>query len=390
MENYSAKDKAYLAALMFLKFVMVGAGIAALGPTLGYYAKVTNNGLAEANNLFLIKPIGFMVGSLVCHHLMRLLNLKLLVFLLITSWAVFFYLPLLTTSLYWIGFFLFLLGLCEGVIEVFGNYFIIRLYPRNNRIQMISLHFCFGIGAILAPYLIGFDLDVNENPRIAYLILCGVTIPAFGLLFFKLNKLPSKLEETAQDENKQNIPLFSGILIGLIFILYVGVEIAYSNWIFQYSVDQLNFSLYDAGMMTSAFWVTFTLFRLVGICFRNVKTATLLKIHFNLIIILAIPPILFGHPVLNVFSALGLGFAMSLIFPSMISYLEEQFHLNPAIIGKIIMSGTIGAFAIPWLFGYFYVRFSPQWLYYLVAIFSVFLSATFILFSRQAPKRQPK
>ena len=99
---------------------------------------------------------------------------------------------------------------------------------------MNALHLCFGLGATTAPILVNRSLAWNNSIRGAYLIVAAVVVA----LAVVIGRRPSP-PDPHDDVSGSGIPKGKGLQVGLVvlfFMAYVGVELGFVSWIFEYGV----------------------------------------------------------------------------------------------------------------------------------------------------------
>jgi FHS family Na+ dependent glucose MFS transporter 1 len=175
----------------------------------------------------------------------------------------------------------------------------------NGPVQL--LHFSFGVGGVISPLIVSAtnaivtkisgpgDIIPEETDRVVYNkythvatayvfsgILCLSSIP---LIVFVLqsNKAATSTEATVQEielegtDSQQEEPkeedkkakrknIIVSLLIGLALLNYVGAELGYGAVIYSYVVEMTKMASETEGsMLTSAFWLSFTIGRLLGV-----------------------------------------------------------------------------------------------------------------------------
>jgi len=122
------------------------------------------------------------------------------------------------------------------------------------------------------------------------------------LWLLRLPSPPPSREDNAHDESRVNYTLVA--VFGVLFFLYIGLEVSYGGWIFTFiTVGDLG-SVSQASLVTSAFYFAITLGRLIAIPVnvRYKQTAIVSACLIGALISLGV--ILYWHASLL---ALGLG-----------------------------------------------------------------------------------
>jgi FHS family Na+ dependent glucose MFS transporter 1 len=215
---------------------------------------------------------------------------------------------------------------------------------------MNALHFFFGIGALLAPVIIGQVASFGGSITWAFVILAILILPVAAWLI----RLPSPPVRTADSEtDAEELPYGLVGLIALFYFLYVGAEVSYGGWIFTYATTKNLMGESAAYYLTAVFWGSFTMGRLLsiplGVQFspRHLLNGALLAGSLSIALILAWPNSLASLWM----GTVGIGLAMAPVFPVMLAFLERRMVISGQITGWFFLGGSLGAMALPWLIG---------------------------------------
>ena len=151
------------------------------------------------------------------------------------------------------------------------------------------------------------------------------------------------------------------MLIVLAFVLYVGAEVGFSNWLYTYAITLNLATTITAAYLTSAFWGLFTVGRLLGIW-----VASRASPHTILFTDLAgcfagLGLIIIGRasaPLLWVGSSI-LGFTMASIFPNILMLAGKSMRVTGTITGWFLVGAGIGGMLLPWLIGQAFALIGP-------------------------------
>lgn len=166
-----------LTTAYYISFIMLGLISLVEGPALPSFAKNTSSTLDEISLIFIFGPLGFSLGSyfggraydrLSGHHLMA--------FTLITIAVGAFLLPTIQ-NLWLLPLILFILGLAKGVLDVGCNALLPWLHGKKGGPFMNGLHFFFGLGALLAPLILGNILVATGGILWTFRIFALVSLP---------------------------------------------------------------------------------------------------------------------------------------------------------------------------------------------------------------------
>jgi len=198
----------------------------------------------------------------------------------------------------------------------------------------------------------------------------------------KKNPQHAQSTSTVKETTRINYPLVISAMLFLFF--YVGAEIAFAGWIYTYA---FTLDLADATMaayLTSGFWLTFTIGRLISIplatrlapqrmiaaalagCLIILLTALLLPMTSSLVWIMAV----------------ALGLCMAPIWPSGFTLAGQSLKLTARVSGIILLGDSLGGMVLPWLVGQVLDFTGPQALIYLVFTSLVFNLLAFVAILR--------
>jgi len=343
----------------FAAFIGLGAFTAVLGPSLPFLAENTHTRLGEIGFLFTARSFGYLLGSLRLGRTFdRLPGHAVLVGVLMTMAAMISLAPLIST-LWLLTLILFILGIGEGALEIGTNLLLVWVQRDRASLYLNALHFFFGLGAACGPILVA--QTILHSGGIAW-AFWGLAIYLIPLIIWML-RLPSPATPDQTRTEKQVEarvgPIF---LISLFFFLYVGAEASFGGWIFTYSTALGLGDVASAGYLTSAFWGALTVGRLLGIPIaarvspNKILFIDLLGCLASMAIILAFP----GAYLAVWVGAIGLGFSMASIFPTMLAFAERRIQMSGEITRWFFVGTGAGGMTIPWLSGLLFDSLGPR------------------------------
>ena len=355
-ENPLSKTIAYYAA-----FVALGLGSASLGPTLSFLAENTASAISQISFLFFASSLGYLIGSffggrlydrLPGHYIMGLALICIALGLSIIP----------TLSLLWVlTTVILLVSLVKGALDVGGNALLVWIHGSGVGPYMNGLHFFFGVGAFLSPLIIGQALTWSNNDvRWAYWALAVLILP-IALPFFILH---SPKSNQVDEEDASTAKINYGVLglIVFIFFLYVGAEIGFGGWIATYAVELGLTDAVNAAYLTSAFWGSLTLGRLLAIPLAaRLRPRNIQFINFGVCIASA-GLILMAPASLTILwiGTLGLGLGQASIFPTLISFAERRLPMTGQITSYFFIGASLGGMTWPFLIGQFFEYLGPH------------------------------
>ncbi len=353
-ETGYAKTIGYFAAL-----VALGMVIASIGPALGGLAANTGSTLAAVSGLFVAFRLGYLSGNFFGGRLLdRLSGHLVLGAALLSLAAAAFSLPLLPSLpllLAITGF----LGFAAGIVEVSGNTLLVWVHGRNAGPFMNALHFFFGVGAMIAPLLIGWSLSATGGLTLAYGVIAAMIVPgAFFVTVIPSPAAPAAPEGTHPEQAGRTGTL---LLFALLLLLYVGAEAGFGGWIAAYAVAAGVSPAGSAAFLASLFWTAVTAGRLIGI-----PLSVRMSPHALLVLdvcgtgigaglLLTAPR---SEPVLWIATGL-IGLSMATFVPAALSLAGRHLTLTGAASRWLFIGGGIGGMTVPWLIGQGFERIGP-------------------------------
>jgi FHS family Na+ dependent glucose MFS transporter 1 len=346
----------------YAAFVALGMVGASLGPTLPGLAEHTQTGLSEISLLFTARSTGYLLGSFQGGRLYdRVPGHRLMVTVLIVMATMMALAPL--TSLLWLlAAVLLMVGLAEGALDVGGNTLLVWVHGHRVGPYMNGLHFCFGLGAFLSPIIVAQAVSASGDITWAYWVLALLILPVILWLL----RLPSPAaqaaaeDDPAGDHQRTNRVLVA--LIAVFFFLYVGAEVGFGGWVYTYAVAMGLGSETIAAYLTSAFWGALTLGRLltIPIAVRFSPRSILLADLVGCLLSVGVILLWSSSPVAMWVGALGLGFSMAAIFPTMISLAGSRMAITGGVTSWFFVGASIGGMTLPWLIGQLFESIGPR------------------------------
>ena len=311
----------------------------------------------------------------------------------------------------------FLSGFGGGNVDTAGNVIILNIWEgRDSGPYMHAVHFCFGLGAFLAPliarpFLVNQEvvdthsIDHDQLPppglnltqtttgleyQSSWTILTlyplvssyGVLVSLCCLYFFMQDRKssPANLQSSNtnnQTEEKADQPtttlssklrlLIVGLL-GIFFFLYVGMEVAMGTFISVFAVQSgLGFSRAQGSDLAAVFWGTFAAMRGLAVLLAIIARPVLVMWSSFLLCLL-------GSSLLSVWADQSslvlyigttvLGVGMASIFATGFLWAEQTIGVSSKVSATLIISSSLGAKLFPVVVGNLVERW-PMMLHYL-------------------------
>jgi len=244
-----------------------------------------------------------------------------------------------------------LMGLGEGGLDVGGNTMLMWLHREKVGPFMNGLHFTFGIGSFLTPIIISQMFLVSGDITWGYWLVALLLFPVIIWLL----RIPSPKNMPASAEHsvkKTNNYLLIGMMV-LFFALYVGAEVSFGGWVYTYAVSMKLMTTTTAALMTSLFWGSLTLGRLLSIPIAaKFKLSSVLFVDVIGVLVSVGLIMLWPNSVASIWvGTFGVGFAMASIFPTMLSLAESRLHITGGVTSLFFVGASCGSMALPWIIG---------------------------------------
>lgn len=285
---------------------------------------------------------------------------------------------------------------------------------------MQTLHFAYGIGALIAPIIaepfllptyslddIAINVEDNSTVSISnrtthspadvklkypYTIISIYTL-AVAVVFIAVymwkpsnDAHPSRVknieDQINSKQNSNRLPKIFAIIFATIFMhFYVGLEIGFGTLLATYAVkSDLHLTKSSASFMTSVYWGTYTFFRCVTVFVIHLVGPRMHLIADLALIFgsnLFLVPFAGSHPwaLWTGVSLMGLG--CSSVFATVFGYLEMYFPVTGRIAAGFQVSATLGEFFLPFIIGK-YVESFPA--IFLIIIFANSIASCILFF----------
>lgn len=334
--------------LYFASFVAIGMSGGLLGPALPHLAEMTGSSMGQIAILFTARALGNMLGSVGSGLLVDRFPGHRVVVGMLALLALGLAMVPFSQALAVLAAVVFLLGLAEVSINAGANTLLLWTHGIRSPPWISALHFCFGLGNMLAPLVLVAMLWVAGPFHGAFWL-----VALFALaLCLPLGRLPSPRPETESDDGRAPPPPADAwrlALFLLLFCLYVGTEITFAGWITAYATLSGK-PPGTAALLVTLFWLTLSAGRLLAIpLLRRLTPWMVLRFCLGLGLFAGLS-LQFGWLPLPVI-ALLFGLACSAIFPTLFGLSNQLMAMSGRTTGLIFLAAGSGAMAVPSLAG---------------------------------------
>ena len=336
-----------------------------------------------------------------------------------------------TSNIYVLAILVGISGVTLGSMDTLGNVLLLASFDSNDENDelvapyMQFLHFAFGFGAFMAPLLIQLSFYMAGNYYYAYYIIAVMSIPFLVMLVCR--KTPVRESELSTTESTQELKLISdperidtnvGVCEGsietkeqnensknstsdvenniitkendthpvssknrilvlsmfvLFFIVYAGSETGYGSFITLYTTEYGLSSDFVGRIMTSVYWGSFSLGRLISVYIAKILSCVNMLILDYIGCFIASTLLLIGNGNLNMIyiSSSIFGLFLANIFPTTIMLAETTIKVTGNNASLMIVGASIGDFILPTLMGNIISIFGIQYFHILNLIFTL-------------------
>jgi MFS transporter, FHS family, Na+ dependent glucose transporter 1 len=390
----SKNDTARWTLGYYLLFICLGLNTAVIGPTLPALADQTHTPLGHMGWLFLAGAVGYTVGTTLGGRVFdRVRGHPVLGMAQLAAAALLVLVPVLPRFWLLLGV-LTCKGVADGLVNTGANTLLVWTHGEKVGPYMNGLHFCFGLGAFLAPALVAQVIGAAGGYRWAFWALAAfATLVSLRLLTLAGHPRPAHHHGTGTSALVGARIYYPLVIPAALFLFfYVGAEVAFGGWVYTYAVTLKLASAVGAAYLTSGFWLSFTLGRLLSIPMatrftpQQIVLAALCTCLSLLALVIVIPDSSFV--LWSV--ALGLGFCMAPLWPAGFTLAGQSLTLTASVSGLILLGDSFGCMVLPWLVGQVIAVTGPRALVYLVfgSLVCNVLAFVAMLRLRQAVNRQ--
>lgn len=377
-------NRLVITAAYYVSFIVLGLVTAAEGPSLPSLARHTTSPLNQISLIFVAVSIGYLIGSFLGGMAYdRLPGHRLMGSSLMVIGAAAFLLPI-AQSLWLLLTVFFILGSAKGALDVGCNTLLLWVHGEKVGPFMNGLHFFYGVGAFLAPLILAQVL-AGTGDIVWVFWLCSLACAPLALWLWILPELEIPAHAASGEEG--TFPVFPVVLVVSLFVLYVGLEMGFGNWIYTYALTLGLGTQITAAYLNSALWGAFTLGRLLGVWISTrLKSQVILFLDLAGCIV-SIAVILLWRDSVPVLWAgtIGLGLFMASIFPTILMLAGERMHVSGAITGWFLVGAGGGNIVLPWLIGQAFVFTGPQAMPFIVLIDIVCFLLVLVFFITRKP-----
>ncbi|HVO18027.1 MAG TPA: MFS transporter [Anaeromyxobacter sp.] len=352
----------------FLLFVCLGLDIAILGPTLSSLAGQTGAGLSQMGLLFLLGSAGGVLGTALSGPVFDRWNghavlggaqlLAAALIALVPAAPAFWVLAALMA----------VKGVAQGLVNTGANILLTWTHRERSGPYMNALHFFFGLGAVLAPFLVARLTGIPAGYRLAYWGLSAFA-GLVGLSVLAQRACPQPRHDRAMAARAPGPSPWPLVTLAALFLFfYVGAEISFGGWVYTYARRLGLASEAGAAYLSSAFWLAFTGGRLASIPVSTRAAPQRVLLAAATGCLLAILAVLLRAGSAGVLwgATLLLGFCMGPIWPTGFTLASRSVALTGRMSAVVILGDAFGCMVLPSALGKVIESTGPRSMIFLI------------------------
>jgi FHS family Na+ dependent glucose MFS transporter 1 len=377
MRNAIRRSSSY-----FLLFICLGLDMAVVGPTLPALAAQTGSTLGAIGLIFFLSAGGGALGTLLGGGLFDRVPARFVLGAAqLLSAALFFLVP----HVPWYGLLLILFivkGITGGLVNTGANTLLLWTHGEKAGPFINALHFFFGLGSFLSPFLLGLLISAGGDYSNVYLLLAVIDATVGVVVLASINPPISPPRQPSRGNAGGVGATVAPIVISaaLFLFFYVGAEITFGGWVYTYAITLHLTNAVQAAYLTSIFWLAFTVGRLISVPAalrfspRQIIPVALAGGAGFLCLLILAP----ASPAVLWITAAGIGFCMAPIWPTGYTLAGQSVPLTARVSSLILLGDSIGGMVLPGLMGVLMERagaaaMTPVVLGSLMAAFLAFL-----------------
>ena len=326
-------------------YLLLGAIIASLGPTLLALSDNVGVTVGAISILFMTRSFGYLSGSMLGGWLYdRFHGHRVLSGLLVVAALALASVPSINIMVL-LSVVFFLIGTAQGGMDVGSNALLVRVNPPKIAAALNGLFFFAGVGSFLVPIYLG-----SVSLAWGYYGMALALVPVVLWVFF--SESPAIPTPTQEDDAKlSNVPLF--ISFAALAFIYVGAEVSLGGWLFTYFSANPLISESSAYTLNAIFWLAIMFGRLLAIPIANRFELHQIILGYLLGAVLSAGVLTFlsGALIVVWVGTLGMGLSMAPLFPSTFTFVQKNMRLSGKLTGVVWASGSAGAMILPYFVG---------------------------------------
>lgn len=353
----ASRQPVALIALLCAAFVAVGGGVATLGPALPGLAEVVGRPLPDLGALLSALFAGMLVGQVTAGVLVDRYGVRPTLLVSFVAYAAgILAIPFATAIAPLLGAGL-VMGVGYGMAAISVNSLAATLVPTRPGFVLNLCNVWYAGGSVVGPLLASVALDRGGRAADVLLVagglLLGLVPVAWGLV-----PPPSASARHPRAAGAPSVapwrPSPALLVIGLLVLLYAGVEAGFGGWVASYVQQTIDVSAARAALLTSLFWLSYLVARMVAtVATLKVSPGYVLAATVGLVTVGGfVLGVGHGDQALTVLAIALLGAGVGPLYPAMFALVTSRVAERPATAVSMTSAiGSVGAVTLPWIMG---------------------------------------
>lgn len=393
-EQQKPVNKMLILICVWVLFAGIGLFLGSLGPSIPDLARITQNSVEAVGAIFTAVFTGALFAQLAAGQIMDRFGMRGLILSGIVISAVAGLIMVNSTSLVGVMAFAALVGVGHGAMDITSQVYVNRIFERNGLRALNSVHFFFGVGTVIGPTVASISLRLVESALPAIWLAALLPLVTLPILWVNLRELPREVQATGEGTTLIKRSVYVSPLLwlfGLLMLIYVGFETGVGGWTTVYLTGTTSMIEADAALVTSGYWLAFTLGRLAATFLAAYFSVRQMLLGSIVISGLGVLLLMFsvGNTNVSIAATLLIGLGCSPVYALLISMSANAFpHAAGRAAGFAAAMGSLGGLSITPVQGVVLNRFGPMamggYLLAQTALMLVFLIGIIILMRQQA------
>jgi FHS family glucose/mannose:H+ symporter-like MFS transporter len=280
-------------------------------------------------------------------------------------------------------------GFGSGLAVPAANLVVAEVNPHRRSAALSLLNFSWSLGAVACPFLVAAAAMVHRTQLFLAVVSVFMLIVIVGVASIPADGIESAVRINERMRSPIDWSQHPWLLLGSIFFLYIGTEIAFGGWITTYAKGLRGLPPSLAVVSPSFFYAALMVGRWVAPLFlRRVGEINLARAGI-VIACAGMAAMIWSRAATGVvISAVVAGSGLAAVYPIAISLLSREFGAAASRAGSVMFTlSNLGGACLPWLVGYFSKQFGNPRVGLVVPLISGVLM--YVLYRRIGIRHEP-
>ena len=343
-----------LVGVCFYSVILYGMFFVIYSPLLPSIAQTFDLSLSQAGVIFTVSFTGYLIITLLSGFFSDKYGKKLAIAINLLGSAI---------ALFIIGFIsefsvllicMFFAGGCSGSLEAVVSAYLVDLNPKKEAFFVNAAQIFFGLGAIIAPILVGWALTAGISWMHCYLALSFLFLICLIVLFTTKVKTVQSSDKVQLKQIKTILSSRKVRLLCVCMLCYSGSETSTMGWLGTYLQSDAGFSTMFSSLAISALYLFMVAGRVgcLGALKKIDERKIVIALAFSTVIGLIVSA--FAQNEFLIWVGLGItGIGYSAQWPLILAYgLKDWPGYSGTVASLMIMGTTVGMIIMPALAGF--------------------------------------